>query len=240
MAMSDLHLRRRTGRLRRRAAAQEGFTLIEVLVAVLVLTIGIITLVAAFDSSRRLSTRDEERQTASAVAEREVQRIQALPWSQIALKSTPTTNSGAGAKDPTHYISNGPCPDNGPVSSPCYQWDWNSSSSIEPMVIDTLNGDSTANPTPWSTTIIAGGSTVRLSGNVYRYITWVNDANCTLASCLPSSDPKRIFVAVTVSGLTTPITLAAVADNNVGGSKNGLTEGVTCIDGSTTNAQCVH
>ena len=220
--------------------SEEGFTIIEVLVAVLVLTVGLIALVGAFDSSRRLGTNAEERQTASTLAERELDRIEALPWSQIALSATPTTNSGAGSKDPTFYISNGPCPDTGPVSSPCYQTDWSSSGSKEPLVIDSTYGDPTANPTPWSTTVTAGGSTVRLSGNVYHYVTWLNDQLCTLSSCLPSNDPKRIFVAVTVNGLNTPITLTDVVTNTVGGTKNGLTQsGVTCQDGSTA-VPCTH
>lgn len=228
-------------RLRRRAGAEDAFTMVEVLVAVMVLTVGIISLISAFDSSRRLGTRDEERQTASALAQQELQRIQALPWSQIALNATPTTNANAGTNDPTYYIYGGLCPGTGPTSSPCYQWDWSNTSSREPLVIDTASGDPTANPQPWTTTITAGGASVRLSGKTYHYVTWVNDTQCTLSTCGASADAKRIVVAVTVDGRATPITLSTIATNSVGGTKNGLTQtGVTCQDGTTQGAACVH
>jgi Tfp pilus assembly protein PilV len=220
------------------ARGQEGFTVIEVLVAVLVLTVGMITLLSAFDPARRLGTQAEERQAVSARADRELQRVQSLPWAQIALKATPTVNAGATAKDPTFYISNGPCVGTGPTSTPCYQWDWSTATSKEALVIDTTNGDAAANPQPWSTTITAAtGSPTRLTGNIYHYVTWANDTECTAAACGGTSDYKRVTVAVSVTGLKTPVEVSALVTNptaGTGGSIDPLTDSsVKCTDGNT-------
>lgn len=221
-----------------RAGGEGGFTVVEVLVAVLVLTVGLITLVAAFDPARRLGTTAEMRQVASGMAEQEIQRVQALPWAKIALASAPTVNSGATAKDPTHYISNGPCIGTGPVTSPCYQWDWSTVSSAEGLDVDATNADGTANPQAWTTTVNTSSGATRFSGKTYRFITWANDTECTQTACGGTNDYKRVTVAVTVNGLTTPIVESTLVTNPVasnGASNDPLADpSVTCVDGTTT------
>ena len=66
-------------------------------------------LLNALDSSRRLVTVAEMRDTAGSVAQGEVERIETLPWASVALASEPVKNVGAGTTDPTYYISSGPC-----------------------------------------------------------------------------------------------------------------------------------
>jgi Tfp pilus assembly protein PilV len=207
-------------------------TIIEVIVAALILCIGMIALLSAFDSSRRLGTSAEEHQTASTIAESELHRIESLSWAQIALTAEPTKAALATSTNPTYYEAGGTCalssPYGPPASSPCYQWDWGGSagltSTTEPLVISS-SGDSAADPTPWSTTVINNGSVVRLNGMIYRFITWVNDPNCTLSTCGASSDDKRILVAVTGTGLNTPTVLTALVTNPVGGSADPLSGG---------------
>ena len=228
-------------RLVRSLRAEEGLTIIELMIAVLVLTLGVVALLTSFDASRTLATSSEMHDTGAAIAERELARISSLPWKKVALSTTPTTNQGAGATDPTYYISSGPCGNSQtPSASPCYQWDWNDSTHVEPLVIDSTNGDSTANPQSWSTTVSTNDANVRLSGSIYRYVTWVKDSGCTSSSCGGSNDDKRITVAVTVKRLPKPIWMSTLVRNPVGGWNNPLTQsGTNCVDGGT-QVPCTH
>lgn len=236
---------RTRNRFARAATAQDGFTVVEVLVAVLVLTVGLIVLIGAFDPARRLSTQAERRQVASAIAEQEIQRVQALAWAKIALAAQPTVNANATTKDPTYYESAGPCVGIGPTSTPCYQWDWNKTSSSEAMVIDAPNADSTANPQNWTTTVTAAGPATRLSGKTYRFITWANDTECAAAACGAAADYKRVTVAVTVTGMTSPVELSTLVTNSAAGvnGNDPLADStVNCNDVSgatTTTVPCV-
>lgn len=228
-------------RCRRLTADEDGFMIFELLMAVLVMTVGVMALLGTFDSSRKLADAAEMHVTGAALAEKEIQRIEAQPWSAIALKQTPTTNQGATPNDPTYYISNGPCPgsSNPPSSSPCYQWDLKDSTKVEPLVISP-SGNGAQNPYGWSHSVSTSDGAVRLSGSIYRYITYVNDPNCTGSGCGGANDYRRITVAVTVSGLTKPIVLSTLYTNPVGSSQDPLAaSGTTCLDGGNP-VPCTH
>lgn len=235
--------------------SERGMTLIELLAAMVVLAVGVFAVLQTFTASRELANRAEARNAMVAVARGELQRIEGLTWSNLALPSTPTTNSGATSKDPSYYISTGPCAgsSNPPATSPCYQWDWSSSSSAEPLVISGSSTDTAANPRLWSTAISTSNSTVRLSGGIYRYITYVNDPNCTASACGGSNDYKRITVAVTVcspgtssatcaddTAISPAIEMSTMWVNPLGGTSSPLTlSGVTCNDGGSS-VSCTH
>lgn len=229
------------------AHADDGFTVIEVLVAVLILTVGLITLVGTFDPARRLGSEAEVRQVASAFGEQELQRVQSLPWAQIALKSQPASNPSRPTTDPTHYVTASPCAQTtGPNTQECFRWDWNGPSPVEGVDVDTINGDGTANPTAWKTTINTSAGITRLTGNIYRYVTWATDLECTAAACGGTSDYKRVTVVVTATGLTTPVVLSALVSNPAsatGASTDPLTDAtLRCSDTSTnppTSVSCV-
>lgn len=220
-----------------RAREEGAFTIIEVLMATLVLTVGVIALVGTFNPARDLGSLAEQRQAASARAEAEINYLASLPFSSIALKATPTVETGATATNPSYYISSGPCSGSGPTSSPCYQWDWNSSSSKEPLDIEPATTDSAANPTAWTTTFSTSNATTRFSGEVYRYVTWVNDSNCTASACGGATDDKRITVAVTIEKMRVPVELSTVVTNPVGGAYDPLDQsGIACSNGGVTVA----
>jgi Tfp pilus assembly protein PilV len=222
------------------ARDESGFTVIEVLVAALVLTVGLLSLLGAFDAGRHLGTSAEMRQTASAMAARELQRIQSQPWKGIALAADPAVPWGTSTdvNDPRHYLSTAICPSTVQTTASCYQWDWNSSSTLEPLVVDAANGDASANPTAWQTTVTGTGGSVRLSGQIYRLVTWTNDNACTAPACGAANDYKRISVVVTVdkSGTVSvpPVSLSTLVTNPAGGYLNPLTKaGIKCNDHGT-------
>jgi type II secretory pathway pseudopilin PulG len=249
-------------RVRKRLAAEGGFTLIEALVAIVLMAIGIIAVLTTFDAARGLTDRAEVKVTADAIARGEIQRVEALSWSNLALASTPSINSGSNlavpsSNDPTGYISTTTCWSGStpPVTGstyPCYQWNWSSSSSKEPLVINASTTDTTADPYTVTDTVNTSSGTTRVSFSVYRFITYANDSNCTASAC-STNYYKRITVAVTcppgswtsnsdafcTKYLDNPVLVSTLWFNPVGGSNDPLSvSGVKCLDGTAT-VSCV-
>jgi Tfp pilus assembly protein PilV len=74
--------------VRARLRAQDGFGLIELLMAMVMLNIGILAIVAAFNSSMFALNRASRISTASALADSQMELYRALTYSAIALDST--------------------------------------------------------------------------------------------------------------------------------------------------------
>ena len=225
-----------------RIASEVGFTLIEVMVATLLLAVSAAGLLRAFDSARNEASYSEKQNTAAAIADGELQRITALPWSEMSLnKASSWTPKSSSPADPTSYLSAGPCAVSAslPQHEPCYQYDWSNSANVEPLVTATSGYDPTTDPYTF-TTLTANGTT-RLSGSVYRYITWVNDPRCVGSNntCGGANADKRITVAVTVSGLKNPVILSSLYVNPEGREKNPLVAGAKCLDGGV-EVPCTH
>ena len=169
---------------RRWRCAEDGFMMIEVLVAALVLTIGIIGLIGAFDSSRKLTLLSERRTSLAHRGQQEIERLLAVPYSELAMNPTPTHS--AETTNPDYY-----------VSASNYQWD-PSSGSTEPLVTGPACesppqegcGGVSGTPAPWTDG--------RLSGYVYDFVTWHTDGHCG-ALCPAEKNYKRVTVVVTVT-----------------------------------------
>ncbi len=214
------------------AEGQDGFAVAEMLTAILVISLAVMGLISVFDGSRRLTTNAEKHDVASAMANKEIERVTAQPWKKVALGAAPTATT-TDPDAPTYYVSSGPCGGAGlPSSSPCYRYDWDDASKIEPLVVDSVDGDSAPNPQTWTAPSPAGGA--RLSGEVYRYVTWVNDPNCLSATCGGPGDYKRVLVAVTVNGVAKPTVVTTLVQNGAGGTiRNPLANGATCLEGGS-------
>ncbi|HEV3376874.1 MAG TPA: prepilin-type N-terminal cleavage/methylation domain-containing protein [Thermoleophilaceae bacterium] len=164
-------------------ARDDGFTLIELMVAIMVLAVGLIALVTSFDHSRDLVSVAEKTEVASHRAEQELERILSLPYDTVAHASTPA--SSADPSDPASF-----------VSGTSYQYDQGSTGPQS----ETLAAPATGAP--------AGGvvgvapqtwndSESRLTGRIQSFITWTGDY-CTAAD--RTACAKRVTVAVTVGG----------------------------------------
>ena len=209
--------------------------LVEVLIAAVILMLGTIALINSLSVSRTLTTSAQAHQVAAAVAEQELERVEAQTWSNIALTAAPTQNTGATATDPTYYLQTpaNTCAGQGPSgqTNNCYQWNWSNASStlFEPLVI----GGSDATADPWTKTTVGASGATQFTFTIYRFITWVNDPNCTVSTCSGSTDDKRILIAVTGTDLDKPVTLLTTIANPVGGSQNPIS-GASCTDNSST------
>lgn len=186
---------------RRLARSERGFALIELMVALFVAAVGITAMLGALDASRRLVTLSERKEAAVHVGEQEIERIESLEYSKIALAAAPAVSTDP--DDPGSAVTAGP-----PAT---YRWDQRSGGAApEPLVIDAANGAVTADSTRWGDG--------RLSGTVHRFVTWV-DASCPSGAsdvCSGAQDYKRVTVAVTVDGLggpSQPVMLATKASD---------------------------
>lgn len=182
---------RRRGVRGRRLAREDGFTLVELLVAMTVTVVGLAALVSSFDHSRDLVSVAEKTQVASHRAERELERILAMPWAAVGHASTPATSSDPAS--PAYY-----------VSGSNYQWDQGSTGpQSAAMVVDAAGALGTASTT-WQ------DSETRLSGQLQSFITWTGDL---CASCTGTQSAKRVTVAVTVGGprpLREPVLISTI------------------------------
>ena len=214
------------------ARAQDGFAIAEILVAIMVISLAVMALVSVFDGSRRLATNAEKHNVASAMANKELERVTAQPWKKLALAAAPAAST-TDPDDPTYYLSAGPCGTGLPASSPCYRYSWADPTKVEPLVVDPTDGDAMANPQTWSAPSPAGGT--RLSGDIYRFVTWVDDPNCLSAACGGAGAYKRVLVAVTVNGVSKPTLVSTLVQNPAGGTvRNPLANGATCLEGGSS------
>ena len=76
-----------------RLRSQEGFGLIELLISMVMLNIGILAIVAAFNSGALALKRAGEVSTASVVADKQMELYRALKYTEIALDSTSVTTA---------------------------------------------------------------------------------------------------------------------------------------------------
>jgi type II secretory pathway pseudopilin PulG len=165
--------------LRTRATGEEGFGLIEVIVAMVLMVIGVLSGFIAYEASQRANGRGERLAAVAHHAESEIERVEALPYASVGMKTLPT-NSGSGkATDPLNYITSSPAG---------YKYDWSQSTS-EAFV----SGGEVEPEGTWTD----GNRT----GKIYDFVTWVPDS-CPL--CANKEDYKRITVVLTTPGNAAP------------------------------------
>jgi len=178
-------------RIEARLASESGFTLIEVLVAAVLLAVGLVALVASLDESRSLGNVSQHESAASHFAERELENWLARPYNEVALTRDPTAAPADPKAGTWTTIANNNLP-----SAP------NDERSLSDMVICPTGGTADC-PLAGTLDPIATWSDDKFGtrGYVYRYVTWVDDAYCSATNCPGTKDYKRVTIAVTI---TTP------------------------------------
>jgi hypothetical protein len=202
-------------------------TLIEVVIAVTVLTIGILGMGMGFDASQRLNLVSERHAAMVHVAQREIERVEGIPYSQVGLTSAPSSSSNQA--NPDYY-----------VSGSSFQWDRTAGSS-ETLDVDATNG---------TITTVQSWSEGQLGGEIYDFVTWATDPKCS-PGCPVNSDYKRITVAVTMSGglHPNPVFVSSVVSDPQSTPLGGITNGnagnpladpsTTCTDASGHTGKCI-
>lgn len=170
--------------------------MIEALVAALVLTVGILGLIGAFDSARKLNLLSERRTLIAHRAQLEIERLQTVAYSKLALNAAPTHSTEK--SNPNYYVQPGGTE---------YQWEQSNgqsstSSNTDKLVEENSTGifQPTAVTAACPTTPEAARSdpctwtSSLLSGNIHYFVTADKDSVCVKSPC-----PVRLTVAVTVN-----------------------------------------
>src|SRR5688500_3660241 len=93
---------------RARARAEAGMTLAEVMIAMLILLVGVGASVTLFPQTERQSQVALRQEKASAIAEREIEKLRGVSFAQLGLASTPTVEAGVD------------CSETNPLSPTCH------------------------------------------------------------------------------------------------------------------------
>ncbi len=182
------------------ARHSDGFSLIEVLFAAFVLTVGMLGMISAFDSGRKLSLRSERRSGMAHRVQLELERLQSRPYAQLAMISAPV-HAGE-TSNPDYYVS---------VSGTSYQYG-TSGAETEPLVLaanatgcvsatETECGLAANSPTGHQCSATIGACEWKngnVSGRVYDFVTWHTDTSCG-AGCPAKENYKRLTVVATVT-----------------------------------------
>jgi hypothetical protein len=180
-----------SGRLRR----EDGLTVVEVMVAAMILIVGALAVLQLVDAAARNNFRGEQSQTLNNRMQEEVEKLKSLPFNQLALTGLPQDTSNTSdprwrtqgtsfavtkqGASPQPLVYNGSALDGGGTVS---------GGTISPAPIPFTNGD--------------------IHGQIYRFVVWQNDTSCSEVDCPGNQDLKRVIVAVktdtTASGGTRP------------------------------------
>jgi type IV pilus modification protein PilV len=165
---------------RARIRCEEGFTLVELLIAMVVLTIGILALIAAYSSGYTALNRATRVSSARLVADQQMERLRAVQYSAINLNTT----CGASCTEDATF-----------TGDPAY--------SSAAQVTGCATTDSTCLPTQTKTG--PDGKSYRL--DTYIEYGCVSGTYASPTSC-GSGNPypvKRVTVVVRSSTLTAPV-----------------------------------
>ncbi|HET9162478.1 MAG TPA: hypothetical protein VFN89_03400 [Solirubrobacterales bacterium] len=171
----------------RLAKDQSGITLVEVVVAAFVLTLGSLAVFGVLAAATINTQRAQGTQVATDRAQQEMEALRSLSKEELALTESPKPSSDplnpdyrVNVNNHTFAIERGTVP-----------------SGYEKLVVEggPLHGGgaiSGGNVNPGPEPFTSG----EVSGEIYRYIVWRNDPNCSEESCPGTQDYKQIIVAV--------------------------------------------
>ncbi len=174
----------------RRARDAEGFSLVEVLIAAVVLVLGALATFTLADAANRNTFRAEQSQVISDRLQAEMEAVKRLEYTKVALTSPPVGSTDA--TSPNNRVgSSGGVPtfalnENGTNSTPLVV---NGSDSVTGGVVD-------AGPEAFSAGDLGVGAAGDVSGQIFRYVNWINDPECPESVCPGSKDFKRITIAI--------------------------------------------
>jgi prepilin-type N-terminal cleavage/methylation domain-containing protein len=170
----------------RHGDTEAGFTIMEVLVAILILAIGAMTTFSLLSAATRNAQRAKASQVALEYAEQELEFLRSMENKNLALTSMPLSSTNSLSPNNRVRIADG-----------TFALTRQPLGSYHDLVVS--DGGWVA---PGPTAFTSGD----VSGRVYRYIVWRNDEKCPDATCPGPRDYKQIVVAVR---LDTPPSQAA-------------------------------
>jgi prepilin-type N-terminal cleavage/methylation domain-containing protein len=167
-----------------RAGNEDGFTIVEVLVAIMILAIGAMTTFSLLSAATRNAQRAKGSQVALEYAEQELEFLRSMENKNLALTAAPepannTFNPNYRVSDRSFYLQREPLADKHELvvnERGLYGGGFVEGGTVAP------------GPTPFTSGDV--------KGHVYRYIVWRNDEKCPETKCPGKQDYKQIVVAV--------------------------------------------
>lgn len=180
-------------------SSADGFTMVEVLVAMVILVIGMLALAGAFDSARKLTLLSERRTEMAHRAQLEIERLQATSYAELAMEKPGPTHSSEQA-NPDYYVKEGTALE--------YQYGSKESEAAK-IVLATNTGEGIAiSPKGRECSKSIGACewvNGNVSGNVYDFVSRDTEKVTTEKELKPyectveTSCPKRLTVVVTAN-----------------------------------------
>jgi len=167
-----------------RRAEESGLTIVEVIVAALVLALGAMATFGVLGAATKNTQRAKATQVALDRAQQEIEAMRSLSNKALALTTTPSHDNRP--LNPNFRVSGG---EFATVRTP-----------VSGYAVMVVNGGSL-----YGGGFVAGGTVTPgpisftsgdVSGKIYRYVVWRDDANCPAATCPGLQDYKEIVVAV--------------------------------------------
>ena len=195
-------------RVRNRLRDESGVTLVELMAAMTILSVGFFALASTGSVGLRLVAQGRQRQAATEIANARLEHLRNIPYADVALPSslTPATDD----TDPDYW-----------VSSDGLGWDYEKDGTYEDLVIAS-GGAVTHIEDP----VVVGGTELR----AHQYVTWVDDPSLSGAR-----DYKRLTVVVTYKRPISPArprsvrvsALFTAGSITIGGAASGAQAGTT-------------
>ncbi|HWF73553.1 MAG TPA: hypothetical protein VG186_09425, partial [Solirubrobacteraceae bacterium] len=206
---------------RRLATDDAGFTIIELIVALLVLIVGITGMFVGFIASQQASLVAERETSMAHIAQQQIEYVEGVPYSKVGMSAAPGTSTDP--TNPDYYVTAG--------ATPTFEWNRTGGTS-ETLDIDTS--------TPGVVLPVQNWSAGRFSGKIYDFVTWTTDPKCS-PTCPSSQDYKRITVAVTMgsAGQPHPVYVSSVVADPPAAAGNPLTNpGTICTNAQGASGPC--
>lgn len=188
---------------------ESGVTIIEVVIAMVVLVVGVLGMAGGFDGARKLTLLSERRTEMAHRAQLELELLQQEPYARLAMATAPKHE--AESVNPDYYVNSSPttCKSEG---DGCYAWNEANTKEEEPLVAASANelcegaspktgcGVVASSPIKRECTVTTIGACEWKEGNVtgatYDFVTWHADSGCGTA-CPKEKNYKRLTVVVT-------------------------------------------
>jgi type II secretory pathway pseudopilin PulG len=161
---------------------EDGMTIVEVMVAAMILIVGGLGVLGIVDAATRNTFRAEQSQVVANVLQAEIEKLRQVPYGKLALTALPT-----------HV--NDPESPNSRVASTSFFYTGRNGTGLKPLV---YNGATSDGETIKGGTVTPGPTPFQIgevNGNVYRYVVW---DTCPSSLCADGRHLKRVVVAVEV------------------------------------------
>lgn len=161
------------------AGGESGLTIIEVLVASIVLVLGAGATFGVLGAATKNAQRAKATQVTLDLAQEELERLRAVPYEKLALNRAPA--SAADPLDPGYRVSGSQ-----------FALRRHPLADYDTLAVDLEKGDVSPESALLSGDVEQGG----IKGTVYRYVVWRDDPTCPEEECPGEEDYKQLVVAV--------------------------------------------